>query len=32
MPPANEPKSAEAVLQWIEAHTHANDRFAHVAE
>jgi predicted O-methyltransferase YrrM len=32
MLPANEPKSAEAVLQWVEAHTRANDRFAHVAE
>jgi predicted O-methyltransferase YrrM len=32
MLPANEPKSAEAVLQWVEANTRANDRFAHVAE
>ena len=29
--PANEPKSAEAVLQWVETRTRANDRFAHVA-
>jgi predicted O-methyltransferase YrrM len=29
--PANEPKSAEAVLQWVEARTRAKDRFAHVA-
>jgi len=28
---ANEPKSAEAVLQWVEARTRAKDRFAHVA-
>jgi len=32
MLPANEPTSAEAVLQWVEAHIRANDRFAHVAE
>ena len=32
MLPANEPKSAEAVLQWVEARTRANDRFARVAE
>jgi len=30
--PMNEPKSAEAVIEWIAKHTQSSDRFAYVAE
>ena len=30
--PMNEPKSAEAVIEWIAKHTQYSDRFAYVAE
>jgi len=30
MLPANEPKSAEAVLQWVEAHTRGRSGFGRV--
>jgi predicted O-methyltransferase YrrM len=29
--PSEEPKTAEAVKEWIEQHTQSSDRFAHVA-
>jgi predicted O-methyltransferase YrrM len=29
--PSEEPKSAEALKEWIEQHTQSSDRFAHVA-
>jgi len=30
--PLNEPKSAQAVQEWVEKHTQSSDRFAYVAE
>jgi predicted O-methyltransferase YrrM len=30
--PLNEPKTAEAVQEWLEQHAQASDRFRHVAE